>query len=92
MNYMDAREGVCLKHINPKYFSEVYKRVQTHAREKYNKITIRVEQLKNLIIVSKMRAAKGYPTYDFENIHLKDLERTEEHLKRFVAANADYLI
>ena len=91
MCYMDARKGAFLKHISPEYFSEVYKRVQKNARDEYVILVSRVEQLKHSIELCEKLKHK-FPIQPFEKNYPKDLERAEEHLERFIVANADYLI
>lgn len=91
MCYMDARKGAFLKHIAPEYFSEVYKRVQKNARDEYVILVSRVEQLKHSIELCEKLKHK-FPIQPFEKNYPKDLERAEEHLERFIVANADYLI
>jgi hypothetical protein len=90
-SYMDKREGDILKHIAPEYFSEVYKRVQKNARDEYVRLVSRVKQLKHSIELCEKLKHK-YPLQPYEKRYPKDLERAEEHLERFIAANADYLI
>lgn len=92
INYMDKRCGDYLKNINPKHFMEVYKRVQAGAREEYQQLQDRVEYLESCIKISKKAEAKGYPLQPFEKNYPQDLARAKEHLERFIAVNADYLI
>jgi hypothetical protein len=89
---MDTREGQFLKYIAPEHFTEVYKRVQANAREDHQRLIGRVEQLKKSIKISRKATLKGYLMHDFEMKYPNELRRAEEHLERFIAANADYLI
>lgn len=90
-SYMDKRYGTFLKVINLDNFSEVYKRVQKSARDEHVRLVSRVEQLKVLIEICE-NLKHTYPMQPYEKNYPKDLEIAEEHLERFIAANADYLI
>lgn len=88
---MDKRYGEYLKHISSEYFSEVYKRVQEEARQEYQRLQARVVKAEDgLKLYYKLRGVGYIPAE--EEKYKKDLERAKEHLERFIAANADYLI
>ncbi len=91
-NYMDEREGACLQHVAPEYFSEVYNRVRRNARLKYINLQNTVEKYKKLNMGYKMRKQSTVISYKIDYDYAKELSIAEEHLERFINANADYLI